>query len=182
MTEERGVARFFCGWPLANERIVGAIAPLTRDQLGLLIRADWPVWASIAHVAGARAYWLCGVFGEPGIETTPFHDGGAVADGWEDDLAHPRSADELVAALTSTWRIIEHTLATWTPETLDREARRVRGDQVQYHSRRSVLWRLITHEAFHAGEVSLVLGAHELGGDHPNGPIDLWTGLGRIAP
>ncbi|HEY6957289.1 MAG TPA: DinB family protein [Candidatus Limnocylindria bacterium] len=182
MTEDRGVARYFIGWPLANERLVEAIAPLTAEQLGLEIRAGWPIWASVAHVAGARVYWLCGVFGEPGVETTPFHDGvGGVGDGWEDDLSHPRSAAELVAALESTWRIVERALATWTPDTLDREARRVRGDQVQLHSRGSALWRLVTHDAFHAGEISIVLGAYGLGGDLPNGPIDLWSGLGRVA-
>jgi hypothetical protein len=65
--------------------------------------------------------------------------------GWEDDLAHPRSADELVGALGSTWRIVEHTLATWTPDTLGREARRVSDKgEVRMHTRQSVLMRLIT--------------------------------------
>ena len=183
MTEDRGVERFYRGWSLANERLVGAIARLTPEQLGLEIRTAWPIWASVSHIAGARVYWLCGVFGEKGVETTPFDDGaGGVSDGWEDDLGHPRTAHELVDALASTSRIVEHTLATWTPETLTRESRRVRGDQVQYHSRGSVLWRLVTHDAFHAGEISLVLGAHGLGGELPNGPIDLWSGLGRAEP
>lgn len=177
MTEDRGVERFYRGWSLANDALIEAIAPLTPEQLRLEIRADWPIWASVAHVAGARVYWLCHVFGEHGVETTPFPDDS----GWEDDLAHPRRADELVGALTSTWRIVAHALATWTPDTLDREAPRVLGDRVQLHRRQSVLWRLITHDAFHSGEVSLTLGAHGLGADSPNGPIDLWRRLSRIA-
>lgn len=180
--EDRGVERFYRGWALANDALSGAIASLTPEQLALEIRSDWPIWASVAHVAGARVYWLCAVFGEPGVETTPFHDGaGGVGDGWEDDLAHPRGASELVGALQSTWRLIEHALATWTPQTLGQEARRVRGEQVQLHTRQSVLWRMITHDAFHAGEISLVLGEHGLGGDGPNGPIDLWHRLPRVA-
>ncbi len=42
-----------------------------------------------------------------------------------------------------------------------------------------MLWRLITHDVFHASEVSLVLGANGLGGTDPNGPIDIWRGLSR---
>jgi uncharacterized damage-inducible protein DinB len=177
VTEERGVERFYRGWSLANDALIEAIAPLSPEQLRLEIREDWPIWASVAHVAGARVYWLCQVFGEPGAETTPFP--GDV--GWEDDLAHPRRADELVGALAATWRIIAHALAAWTPDTLDQEARRVSGDHVRLHSRQSVLWRLITHDAFHSGEISRTLGRHGLGGDGPNGPIDIWRGLGRIA-
>jgi len=36
--------------------------------------------------------------------------------------------------------------------------------------------RLITHDAYHGGEVSQTLGGHGLG------EIDLWSGLSRIAP
>jgi hypothetical protein len=35
--------------------------------------------------------------------------------------------------------------------------------------------RLITHDAFHSGEISLTLGSHRLGA------IDMWKGLSREA-
>lgn len=182
MTEDAGVERYYRGWSLANDALIKSIMPLTPEQLGIAIRDDWPIWASVSHIAGARVYWLCGVFGEPGVETTPFHDGaGGVGDGWEDDLAHPRSAAELVGALRSSWALIAGCLRRWTPESLMYEARRVRGDQVQLHTRQSVLWRLITHDAFHAGEISLIVGEHGLGSSDPNGAIDLWSSLSRIA-
>ena len=171
-----GVAPFFEGWRLANDALVAAIAPLTPDQLALLIRPDWPIWASVSHIAGTRVYWLCHVFGEAGVETTPFTD---PENGWEDDLPHPRSSRELVDALGATWRIVEHALETWTPASLGETARRVRGGTVQLHTRQAVLWRMITHDVFHTSEISLVLGAHALGGRSPNGPIDLWAGLSR---
>ena len=131
----------------------------------------------MSHIAGTRVYWLCHVFGEPGADTTPFVDPTA---GWEDDLTRPRSAAELVGALGSTWAIVKRTLETGTPESLEQTARRTRGSEVQLHTRQSVLMRMITHDAFHSGEISLVLGAHGLGGrTGPNGPIDMWTGLSR---
>jgi uncharacterized damage-inducible protein DinB len=176
VTTSSGVAPFFKGWQLGNERLVEAIRPLSADQLALPVGAPtWPIWASVSHLAGGRAYWLCAVFGEPGLETTPFTS--AIAElGWEDELEHPRRADELVRALESTWKIVEHCLATWTPESLGQEARRVRGDEVQMHTRQSVLYRLLTHDAYHTGEISLTLGSAGLG------EVDLWRGLARVVP
>jgi len=172
------LAPFYAGWGLANAELIRALAPLTPEQLALPIRAGWPIWASASHLAGGRVYWLCHIFKEPGAETTPFNDPSGM--GWEDDPAHPRSADELVGALESTWRIVEHALETWTPDSLTTTARRTRGDVVQTHTRQSVLWRMITHDVFHTSEISLVLGDHQLGGKSPNGPIDIWAGLSRI--
>lgn len=168
-----GVAQFYQGWQLFNEGLVAALAPLSPEQLALPVGSPtWPIWASAAHLAGTRVYWLCHVFGEPGADTTPFTD--PTGFGWEDDLAHPRSADELVAGLTSSWRIVEHSLATWTPETLGQEAKRVRGGVVQLHTRQSVLIRMLTHDAFHIGEISLALGSNGLTSIEP------WAGLSRV--
>ena len=170
----RGVAPFFKGWQLGNERLVAAIRPLNADQLALPIGSPtWPIWGSVSHIAGGRVFWLCNIFGEPGRETTPFTDPDSDMS-WEDDLSHPRNADELVHALESTWKIVEHSLATWTPESLGQEARRVRGDEVQLHTRQSVLYRMLTHDAYHIGEISLTLGSAGLG------DVDLWRGLARI--
>jgi len=165
------VAPFYDGWRLANDELIRVLQHLTPAQVALPIgSATWPIWASVSHLAGARVYWLCHVFNEPGAETTPFTDPSV---GWEDDLDHPRRADELVAALRSSWAIVEHTLGAWTPDSLTREARRVRGAAVQVHTRQSVLMRLITHDAFHSGEISLALGNNGLGA------IDMWRGLSR---
>ncbi len=167
------VASFYEGWRLFNDDLIKALAPLTAEQLALPVGSPtWPIWASASHLAGTRVFWLCHVFKEPGAETTPFNDPSGF--GWEDDLAHPRSADELVGALTSTWRIVEHSLATWTPDTLGQEALRTRGTEVRSHTRQSVLMRMITHDAFHTGEISLALGSNGLPAIEP------WGGLSRV--
>jgi uncharacterized damage-inducible protein DinB len=170
------IAPIYRGWQLGNERLVARLRDLTPEQLSLPVGSPaWPIWASASHIAGTRVYWLCYVFKEPGAETTPFLglDLGRV--GWEDDLEHPRGAGELVLALESSWKIVEHCLATWTLDSLHEESPRARGDEVQMHTRQSVLLRLITHDAYHCGEISLVLGSHGLGA------IDLWSGLARVA-
>jgi uncharacterized damage-inducible protein DinB len=112
-------------------------------------------------------YWLCGVLKEAGAETTPFTDP-ISGEGWEDHEDRPRSAIELREALDTSWAIAERCLTRWTREMLFEEfERHIRGT-VQVHTRQSVLMRLITHDAFHAGEISMILGMHGL----PE--IDLW--------
>jgi uncharacterized damage-inducible protein DinB len=170
MTDEpRTIRPFYDGWQVFNERLVGVVRKMTDEQLA--IRPDperWPIWATVGHTAGARVYWLCGVFREPGAETTPFPDPLA-EEGWEDDESHPRSAAELVTALETTWRIIERCLDTWTPESLsDTYAREYAGNRAEY-TRQHVLMRMLTHEAYHCGELSQTLGIHNL----PQ--IDLWA-------
>lgn len=170
MTEEPGsIRRFYADWTQYGSRLVEAVRGLTPDQLAISAGPDHaPIWALAAHCAGVRVYWLCGVLGEPGAETTPFPD--PLADpGWEDDLDHPRSAAELVVALETTGAIIDRCLDTWTLDMLEVEFERWRGDVRQVHARRSILLRLLSHDAFHGGEISQLLGANGLPA------IDLWA-------
>ena len=51
---------------------------------------------------------------------------------------------------------------------LDEEVERHFNGTVQIHSRASILQRLLTHDAYHSGELSQTLGIHGL----PQ--IDLW--------
>ena len=175
------VEAFYRGWHLANEALIEAVQRLGPEGLAWPVGSpSWPVWASVAHIAGGRVYWLCLVLKEPGLETTPFRGLDPASMGWEDDLAHPRTGPELVDALRSSWTIIERCLQTWTPESLGQEVRRERAGTIQLHSRQSILMRLITHDAYHSGEIALVLGAHGFAGG-PNGPIDMWAGLSRTS-
>src|SRR4029077_10761728 len=116
------LAAFYGDWRLYNDLIVDALRRMSTEELALRAPSDdptsstsWPIWAIAGHTAGTRVYWLSDVLGVPGAEATPFHD---IHDGWEDDLRHPRSAEELVTAWTTTWAIIERALATWTPAML----------------------------------------------------------------
>ncbi len=160
-TNSQNVAPFYEGWRFANERLMERIGALSPEQLALRASPDhWPIWAITAHAAGVRVYWLCQIFKEPGAERTPFKDPNG--EGWEDDLAHPRHASELVSALESTWTIVEDCLARWTPEMLPDEFRREFNGQVQIHTRQSVVMRLLTHDAYHIGEITQTLGVNGL--------------------
>ena len=165
---EASAAALYRWWRQYNARLVEAIRPLSDEQLRLRASpANDPIWALAAHTAGARVYWLCGVLKEPGAETTPFTDPLSGA-GWEDDPDTPRGASELVGALESSWRIVERCLDRWTASMLDLELTRDARGTTQRHSRQAVLMRLVTHDAFHSGEISQLLGANGIGA------IDLW--------
>ena len=154
-------------WPQYNHRLREVIGAMTAEQLAIAPSPErWPIWATVGHTAGARVYWLCHVIGEPGAETTPFADASGL--GWEDDLDHPRSADELVAALDSTFAIVLDCLDRWSPEMLEDEIRRETDGSRQVHTRGSIVQRLFSHDAYHCGELSQTLGIHGL----PQ--IDLW--------
>jgi uncharacterized damage-inducible protein DinB len=159
---------FYDKWPQYNRRVREVIGAMSAEQLAIRPSDElWPIWATVGHTAGTRQYWLCHVAGEPGAETTPFADP-AAEEGWEDDLEHPRGAEELVEALDSTFRIIEGCLDRWTPDMLGDVIRRDFNGSVQLHTRGSILQRMFTHEAYHCGELSQTLGIHGL----PQ--IDLW--------
>jgi uncharacterized damage-inducible protein DinB len=166
--KRENVAPFYEGWRFTNERLIEKIGALSLEQLELKATSDlWPIWAITAHIAVTRVYWLCAVLMEPGAEGTPFTD--PSGEGWEDDLTHPRQSGELVLALESSWKIVEDCLDRWTVPMLQDEFRRERDGTIQVHTRQSVLFRLITHDAEHCGQISQTLGMHGLEG------LDLWT-------
>ena len=155
------VAHLYEGWARVQKRLMTRLPLLTDHDLALSGTVEgWPVWAIVSHIAGGRVYWLCGVCGESGRETTPFR--GPVDQGWEDTLDVPRGSRELIEAIESTWRIVESCLDLWTPQMLEVAFERTWGEQVQRHTRSSVLTRLVMHDAFHAGEVSQILGRNGL--------------------
>ena len=161
------VKPFYADWAGYNRRTAEALRSLSTDDLALVAGFNhWPIWAIAGHTVGARVYWLCHVAGEPGAETTPFTD--PTGFGWEDDLTTTRSAEEVAGAYESTWRIVAGCLERWTPEMLGESLPRQGRAGLQVHTRQSLLMRLINHEAYHVGEMSIALGA--------NGrePIDLW--------
>jgi uncharacterized damage-inducible protein DinB len=155
-------------WPQYNRRLRDRVAAMTDDELAIRAAADQlPIWAAMGHTAAMRVYWLCEIVGEPGAESTPFWKDGAAID-WADDLDHPRSAGELAGALDSTFAIVDGCLDRWTVDMLADEIRRDFRGVVQIHTRASILQRLMTHEAWHAGELSQTLGINGL--EQP----DLW--------
>jgi len=170
MPEHESIAGFFPDWPGYAARIALAIREL--DPAALALRASpeqLPIWGIAAHTAGARLYWLCGVCGEEN-SVPPEMRGMATGFGWEDEPDHPRTAEELVVALDATWAVVARTLDRWTiAMTSDVIDRRSMSGAIEHHTRISILNRMFSHDAYHAGEISQLLGVARL----PQ--VDLWA-------
>jgi uncharacterized damage-inducible protein DinB len=174
------VLPFYAGYRRYNDLLAEAVAVMSDDELALrAVRAGagaddgsppdessvhWPIWAIVAHAAGARVHWMCVFLGEPGIETATFADPES-GEGWEDDLTKPRTAAEVSAALRTSWDIVEASLRRWTPEMLGEGFPTPTGLHL---TRQSIVTRLITHDGYHAGEIALIQGMH----GRPQ--LDLW--------
>jgi uncharacterized damage-inducible protein DinB len=155
-------------WPDYNRRLRDVVAGLTEQQLERRPSPErWPLWATVGHLACQRVFWLCDFAGEPGADTTPFTNAGYDCPG-DDDLEHVLSADQLAAALDSTFRIVEAALERWTLEMLDEEIRRPEWDASWVHTRGSVIQRVFSHDVYHVAELNETLGVAGL-------PlVDLW--------
>jgi len=163
------IRQAFSNWPEYNSRLRAAVATLTDEQLAIRPSPErWPLWATVGHAACQRVFWLCDFAGEPGAETTPFTNAGYNCPG-DDDLEHVLSAGQLVEALDSTFRIVEHCLDHWTLESLAEILRRPEWDESWVHSRGSVIQRVFAHDISHIGELNEALGRAGLT------QIDLWS-------
>ncbi len=142
---------------------------MTDEQLAIQPAPErWPIWATVGHTACQRVFWLCDFAGEPGAETTPFTNAGNNCPG-DDDLEHVLSADQLVEALDSTFRIVEQCLNRWTLDSLAEELSRPEWDETWVHSRGSVIQRVFAHDVYHLAELNEALGRAGL----PQ--IELWN-------
>jgi uncharacterized damage-inducible protein DinB len=156
-------------WPRYNDRLTGRVADLTAQQLALQPSADrWPLWATIGHTACQRVFWLCDFAGATGAETTPFPNAAYECPG-DDDLDTVLSADQLVTALDSSFRIVERCLDGWTPAMLDDEIRAPWPGDDRHHTRGWVIERVFAHDVYHCAEVNEILTMAGL----PQ--IDLWS-------
>jgi hypothetical protein len=144
----------YSNWPRYNRELRDAVSALTESQLAIRPGPErWPIWATIGHTACQRVSWLCGFAGEPGAETTPFPDALHRCPG--DEYLEPvMNAGELVAALDSTFRIVEHVLDTWPLAMLDEEIRQTFGSQEWIYTRGSVIQRVVAHDIYHAAELN----------------------------
>jgi len=148
----------FSNWPLYNRRLRDVIATLTDEQLALRPSPDrWPMWATVGHTACQRVFWLCDFAGEPGADTTPFTNAAHDCPG-DDDLENVLSADQLVEALDSTFRIVESCLDRWTLGMLDEVLSRPEWDGTWVHTRGAVIQRVFAHDVWHCADLSGTLG------------------------
>jgi uncharacterized damage-inducible protein DinB len=153
---------------------VNAIAPLTRQQLAWRPAAHLNSVGELArHISFGRITWF-GRMDAPGSAELA-----ARITAWEKDSDENRNiaesafpiteqAAELVHWLEDTWQMIELTLKTWDVSDLAKTYRHTWNGDTYAVSRQWTIWRMLTHDVHHGGQISLILGmqgiqAFELG-------------------
>jgi uncharacterized damage-inducible protein DinB len=162
------------GWDSHQQALMRAVTPLTPEQLA------WrpaPNQASvnelIAHIAGARLWWFYKM-GAPGSAalarqiapwaTETFNAGDSdelkawleANLQWEEPLT--KTPGESLKWLESTWRMIETTLNTWTVADLAQTYPHIREGKIYAVTRQWTIWRILSHDLHHGGQVALMLG------------------------
>lgn len=155
--QPQSLASFYRGWEEYQRLLIDALAPLAAEQLALHASpGQRPIWLLVAHIIGTRVGWFqrLGVGqGDPVL---------AELDRWDLDDAPPRTAQELIDGLETTWRMIDSSLSAWTPAMLDDPFTYDRSDGPVTRTRQWIIWHVIEHDIHHGGEVSLTLGNHGL--------------------
>lgn len=158
MTEHTfSLAPFYKGWDGYQQHLVRALAPLSTEQLTLHAAPHLRSVGGIAtHIIGARARWLHHMLGE-GDENL------ASLGKWDGSGQPARSATELVQGLEATWQVMQNALQRWTVADLDEIFHDTddNGEEETF-TRQWIIWHLIEHDVHHGGEISFVLGMHNV--------------------
>ncbi len=106
MTDRYGVpASIVEGWEEYQRLVIGAIAPLSSEQLALSAAANLrSIGLLAAHIISARVWWFHYVLKEGSPDLAPMVE-------WDEDYAPARGARELVAGLDSTWQVMRDGMA-----------------------------------------------------------------------
>jgi uncharacterized damage-inducible protein DinB len=165
------------GWDTYETSLVHAVAPLTAAQL------EWrpapslrSVGETAGHIALGRIDWFSRM-GAPGSQV--LSEQFALSRQFGSNLG-PQAANDasrLVEMLDSSWKMVEANLKHWAVPDLFISYRLEYQGQVYSVSRQWTVWRILSHDVQHGGQIALMLGMQgipvvELGdlGGHLNMP------------
>lgn len=152
------------GWNGYQTSLVHAIAPLTPAQLAWRPAPHLQSVGELArHISMGRIGWFQRM-GAPGsaelasrIDTWATDSDGN-RDIVDDALAIADNAAELVRWLEASWHMIDMTLKGWTVADLAQTYRHTWNGDTYAVSRQWTIWRIMSHDLHHGGELSLMLG------------------------
>jgi uncharacterized damage-inducible protein DinB len=174
----------FEGWEGYQTSLLGAVSPLSRDQLTWRPAPHLRSVGELArHITFARVNWFLRM-GAPGSREVAQQ-----IDAWverangsryvnESAFTADRAAD-LVRWLGATWQMIEQTLKSWTVDDLWQTYRSTWRDNTYAISRQWTIWHIMAHDIQHGGELVVMLGMQglqnvelgDLGGHIATNPI-----------
>lgn len=164
----QSLAQIYNGWQGHQTSLVQAIAPLTAEQLRWRPAPSLNSAGELArHISLGRLTWFVRMAAPGSAELA------AQIKTWEQDsdgnyhivesaLPITEQAADLVHWLQATWQMIERTLTDWTVSDLAQTYRHKWNGDVYAVSRQWTIWRILTHDVHHGGQISLMLGMQGL--------------------
>jgi len=168
------LSNLYDGWDGHQTSLVHAIAPLTREQLSWRPAPNLNSVGELArHISLGRVTWFARM-DAPGsanvVKLIPTweQDRDGNRDIVESALPIVGQADELVRWLEMTWQMIDTTLKDWSVADLAQTYRHTWNGKTYAVSRQWTIWRILSHDIHHGGQLALMLGmqgiqAFELG-------------------
>ena len=161
------LSQVFDGWDGYQTSLVRAVTPLTPDQLAFKAGGKMrSIGQLIRHIALGRITWLSRiepVDAEQLLARVPrwFTDGDGARHVVEE--AVPCDESRLLADwLEAGWESIYRSLEEWTADDLARTfPHRFRGTDYLI-SRQWVLWRMLSHDIHHGGQLALLLAMQDI--------------------
>ncbi len=173
-TALQSLSSVYEGWDGHQLALMRAITDLTPEQIAYRpaphLRSAGEI---ISHIALGRVDWFhrMGAPGSGELARQIVPSEGEKADTervanlhrWMDAIDQQQAAittnpAELLRWLEASWQMIEKTLATWTVADLAQTFRHVYAGKVYAVSRQWVIWRIMSHDVHHGGELALLLG------------------------
>ncbi len=147
------LAVIFDGWDGYQSSILHAIEPLAPEQLRWRPSPGQRSVGEVAsHIALGRVDWFARM---PAPGSRELAEKSA-AIGLHDAISGERA--EIIAWLNATWKMISATLNQWTVADLARTYRHAYRGKVYAISYQWTIWRILTHDIHHGGELALMLG------------------------
>jgi uncharacterized damage-inducible protein DinB len=142
------------GWDDHQISLVRALAPLSREQL---VWRPAPHLRSVGEIAGhiiaGRVHWLHRVLGAGSA------DFASQVAAWRPEETVEENPAALVRWLEATWQMIEDALQSWTVADLTQSYDLPPYQGKKYAlTRQWILWRVLSHDLHHGGELSVMLG------------------------
>ena len=151
--DSTSLSEIFDGWDGYQTSIVHALEPLTKEQL---LWRPAPHLRSVAelasHIAVGRVIWFARMQAPGSLEL----EQEIKQMGSQDAIAQDK--DEVLRWLELTWQMVAATLQQWTINDLSRTYRQEYGGQTFSVSYQWTIWRILTHDIHHGGELALMLG------------------------
>lgn len=149
------------GWDGYHQALINAITPLSAEQLAFRPAPNLrSVGEIVRHISCGRLNWFMRMQAPGSAELTE-----QVPEWMQDDYGNryiveeaiSTESAELVRWLEATWQMIEATLTQWTVADLEQTYRHTYWGKTYAVSHQWTLWRILSHDMHHGGQLSMLL-------------------------